>query len=212
MTAFVIKGSSESLLGALDGKALGIIKISPMGDGPQEAIRKVNEEPEIRNDKALEELIKLFPNLLKGIGKAKVPPVHFTLKEGIKPVTQKLRPVPANLMSKLKENLDKFVEEGVIEGPLGPEHGTGWLNDLVREGFGIKKMLSDIKSGSPSQETKSSVYAKVFPELAIVNGVIVRGDRIVKPEYFVPRVIAAAHEGQMGIEKTIKNILVPTFK
>ena len=131
MTAFVIKGSSESLLGALDGKALGIIKISPMGDGPQEAIRKVNEEPEIRNDKALEELIKLFPNLLKGIGKAKVPPVHFTLKEGIKPVTQKLRPVPANLMSKLKENLDKFVEEGVIEGPLGPEHRTGWLHNLV---------------------------------------------------------------------------------
>ena len=48
--------------------------------------------------------------------------------------------------------------------------------------------------------------------MAIVNGVIVRGDRIVKPEYFVPRVIAAAHEGQMGIEKTIKNVLVPTFK
>ena len=73
-------------------------------------------------------------------------------------------------------------------------------------------MLSDIKSGSPSQETKSSVYAKVFPELAIVNGVIVRGDRIVKPEYFVPRVNAVAHEGQMGIKKTIKNVLVPTFE
>ena len=60
-----------------------------------------------------------------------MPPVHFTVKEGAKLVTQKLRSVPANLMSKLKENLDKFVDEGVIEGPLSPEHGKGWLHNLV---------------------------------------------------------------------------------
>ena len=159
-TVFVIKGSAESLLGEIDGKALGIIKISATGDPPDEEIARVRVDQAHRNlslpgtahrnlplpetthrnlalpkktqiMQNMEELIKGFPNLFKGIGKAKVPPVHFTVKKGAKPVTQKLRPVPANLMSKLKENLDKFVDEDVIEGPLGPEHGTGWLHNLV---------------------------------------------------------------------------------
>ena len=53
---------------------------------------------------------------------------------------------------------------------------------------------------------KNSPYSKVFSELAVVDGVVVRGDRVVIPSYFVPRVIAAAHEGHLGIEKTIQNV------
>ena len=79
----------------------------------------------------MEMLTGKFPGLFQGIGKAKVPPVHFKVKENAKPVTQKLRPVPANLLPKLKENLDNFVKEGILEGPLGPEHGTGWLYNVV---------------------------------------------------------------------------------
>ena len=40
----------------------------------------------------------------------------------------------------------------------------------------------------------------MFSELAMVDGIIVRGDRVLVPTYYVPRVIAAAHEGHM--EKT----------
>ena len=70
----------------------------------------------------------------------------------------------------------------------------------------LKQVLLDVEAGGPSKETKSSSYAKVFQELAVVNGVLVRGDRVVIPDYFIHRVIAAAHEGHMGIEKTIQNV------
>ena len=79
----------------------------------------------------MEVLINEFPNLFKGIGRAKVPPISSKVKDNIKPITQKLRSVPINLMDKLKQSLDNFVEEDVLEGPLGPEHGTGWLHNIV---------------------------------------------------------------------------------
>ena len=41
----------------------------------------------------------------------------------------------------------------------------------------------------------------MFSELAMVDEITIRGDRVLIPTYFVPRVIAAAHEGHMGIEK-----------
>ena len=145
-TVFVIGNSTESLLGEIDGKALGIIKVNPKGDPPTElSVKSVASkvtskrteetgsggETQEQIDANMELLINEFSNLFKGIGKAKVPPISFKVKDNTKPITQKLRPVPFNLMTKLKQNLDKFVEEGVLEGPLGPEHGTGWLHNIV---------------------------------------------------------------------------------
>ena len=139
-TVFVIKNSTESLLGEIDGKSLGIIKVNPRGDPTKElSIKSIasqvspvkdeevysNGETQEQVDANMEVLINEFPNLFKGIGRAKVPPISSKVKDNIKPITQKLRSVPINLMDKLKQSLDNFVEEGVLEGPLGPEHGTG---------------------------------------------------------------------------------------
>ena len=65
----------------------------------------------------------------------------------------------------------------------------------------LKQLLQDVKTGRQSEMIKNSPYAKVFSELAMEEGIIVRGDRVLVPTYYVPRVIAAAHEGHMGIEK-----------
>ena len=139
-TVFVIGNSTESSLGEIDGKASGIIKVNPKGDPPAElsvnsiaskvSSKKEEEtfsggETQEQIDANMEILLNEFPNLFKGIGKAKVPLISFRVKDNTKPITQKLRPVPINLMDKLKQSLDDFVEEGVLEGPLGPEHGTG---------------------------------------------------------------------------------------
>ena len=68
----------------------------------------MGEETQEQIDANMNLLINEFPDLFKGIGKAKVPPISFKVKDNAKPVTQKLRPVPINLMAKLKENLDNF--------------------------------------------------------------------------------------------------------
>ena len=70
----------------------------------------------------------------------------------------------------------------------------------------LKQLLQDVKSERQSEIIKNSPNAKVFSELAIVEGIIVRGDRVQVTTYYIPRVIAAAHEGHMGIEKTIQNV------
>ena len=46
-------------------------------------------------------------------------------------MTQKQRQVPIRLMQPLKQQLDQFVAEGVIVGPLGAEHATGWVHNMV---------------------------------------------------------------------------------
>lgn len=83
------------------------------------------------------------------------------------------------------------------------------IADIIRQ-YGkddtLKQLLKDIKIGRQSEMVKNSPYSKVFSGLAVVDGVVVRGDRVVIPSYFVPRVIAAAHEGHLGIEKTIQNV------
>ena len=57
--------------------------------------------------------------------------MSFKVKSMVHAVTQKLRPITLNLMDKLKENLDTLAGEELIEGPLGPEHGTRLLQNIV---------------------------------------------------------------------------------
>ena len=85
-------------------------------------------------DKNMKVLVDKFPELFEGIGQAKVSPVHISIKENIHPVTQKQRPVPIHLLQPLQDKLDAFVKEGVIDGPLGPEHATGWVHNVVLSG------------------------------------------------------------------------------
>ena len=35
------------------------------------------------------------------------------------------------MMEPLKEKLDEFVREGVLEGPLESEHARGWVHNVV---------------------------------------------------------------------------------
>ena len=145
---YVIQGAKESLLGRLDAEALGILQLSKSGKGPvgeevksltgvkRSALAKETEfvsgaqtQPEI--DKAMEQMLSKYPDLFKGIGCAKVSPIHIRLKEGAVPVTQKQRPVPVHFLEPMKELLDTFVKEGVVEGPLGASHATGWVHNVV---------------------------------------------------------------------------------
>jgi hypothetical protein len=146
-TVYVVKGETESLLGKTDSEALGIITLNPRGKAPSpepiQAITQMKKE-EIKTDgiisggltqnqidHAMEELAKKYKDTFTGLGLAKVPPIHIHMEKDVKPVTQKQRPVPVHMMDPLQKQLAEFVKAGVIEGPLGAEHATGWIHNVV---------------------------------------------------------------------------------
>ena len=50
-------------------------------------------------------------------------------------------------------------------------------------------------------------YKKLFHEFTVVNNVIVRGNRVLVPPSLQADVIGLAHEGHMGIDKTLNHPL-----
>ena len=140
---YVVKGQKESLLGRVDSEKLGIVTIKRKGEpGTKDTVRQLAEVKlqmqTQRNQSQLQRkmagLLDQYPQLFTGIGQARVPPVHIHIKEGVSPVTQKLRPVPVSMMDPLKAKLDMYVKEGVIEGPLGADQATGWVHNVVLTG------------------------------------------------------------------------------
>ena len=142
-TVYVVKGQQESLLGRVDCEKLGIITIKRGGEsGTADPVKKLAvvklEMQEAENQAQLQvkmtSMLDQYPQLFQGIGQAKLAPVHIHIKEGVPPVTQKLRPVPVSMMEPLKAKLDMYVKEGVIEGPLGADQATGWVHNVVLTG------------------------------------------------------------------------------
>ena len=142
-TVYVVKNQQESLLGRIDCEALGIIVVKSGGNpGNLEQVGRLStiqlqcerQENQEEIDDKMTKLLEEFPQIFEGIGLAKAPPIHIHVKEGVRPVTQKLRPVPVSMMEPLREKLDLYVKEGVIEGPLGADEATGWVHNVVLTG------------------------------------------------------------------------------
>ena len=76
-------------------------------------------------------ILDQFKDMFSGIGEIKLDPIEIYMKEGARPVAQKQRPIPIHMMEPLKEKLDEFVREGVLEGPLESEHARGWVHNVV---------------------------------------------------------------------------------
>ena len=65
-------------------------------------------------------------------------------------------------------------------------------------------LTQDLKTGRMSKEVGGTEFKKVFGELTHTQGLLLRGDRLVMPKDLQARVIAAAHEGHQGEEKTLR--------
>ena len=172
-TAYVVKGETESLLGKIDAMELGIIKLDPRG---KEVIRRISPVKKERIpdkgiisggqtqeeiDQDMEIVKSKYEDMFKGTGKAKVPPIHIHMKEGAIPVAQKQRTVPIQKLKPLKKKLDQFVEEGIIEGPLGADEATGWVHNVVLSG---KKWSPDeIRLNLDTRLMKKWVEPSVYP-------------------------------------------------
>jgi hypothetical protein len=143
---YVVRGRGQSLLGLKDGENLGIIEINPEGKTDQVVVRQLatfkkeqvprtgvvsggETQDEITNN--MERLVGQFPELFRGVGRAKVDPIHIFMDPNTKPVQQKQRKVALHFIPRLKKHLAELQGAGVVSGPLKSEDATGWVSNPV---------------------------------------------------------------------------------
>ena len=92
---YIVKGTNQSLLGLKDATALGILKINPRGEVSDETVNQLEEMKKslsASNDvKMAKEVVEKYPELFRGVGRAKVEPIHIEVDPSVKPVQQKQR-------------------------------------------------------------------------------------------------------------------------
>jgi len=88
-----------------------------------------------------------------------------------------------------------------IEGAVTKE-------SLVREtelDRDLSQLMEDVARGRLSEKGKKTPYGKVFDELTVCEGALLKGDRVVVPPRLTQRVIELAHESPgLGETKTIR--------
>ena len=114
-TFIVAKGCGGSLLGYTSAVQLGIVSVAC-------SVEEV--------DPAAEKMTKEFPSVFSGkIGKLKNFQLHLHVDLSIKPVAQRHRLVPFHLREELEKELNKRVEQGIIQPVFGQP--TEWVSNLV---------------------------------------------------------------------------------
>lgn len=75
-----------------------------------------------------EDMLKLFPQLFKGLGCIKRPPVKLHIDPSIKHVALRHRRIPFHLRPLVEPELQELEQQGVIEKVNGP---TPWVSPMV---------------------------------------------------------------------------------
>ena len=104
-TVYIVEGEQESLLGKEDAQKLGIIKVNRRGDKPDktdtvgcispEMLKDPIKEGEVSGgqtqaqiDASMEELAAKHEGVFKGMGRAKIDPIHIEILDDAVPVAQ----------------------------------------------------------------------------------------------------------------------------
>ena len=165
---YIVRDSSQSLLGRFDAEDLGIVQINPLGSNTvgvgklrQEGAVKEVQKDDARVQEDMDGITKGFSRLFQGIGKAKVDPIHIYIDEKVKPVQQKQRKVAFHYMERLRAHLDELCANGVISGPLDSEEATGWISNIVITGK--KWDSSKIRVNLDLRDMEEAVRPSHFP-------------------------------------------------
>ncbi|XP_028418081.1 uncharacterized protein K02A2.6-like [Dendronephthya gigantea] len=76
------------------------------------------------------------------------------------------------------------------------------MKQAVKEDPAMRKLSQCIKRGQMVNTEDISGYKNVFQELALVDDLIMRGERMVVPDKLQKRMIQIAHEGHQGVVRT----------
>ena len=72
------------------------------------------------------------------------------------------------------------------------------LKHFTKEDPVLSKVGQDVQQGRLRKELHKTKYKQVFRELSFVDGMLLKGDRIVIPDKLRPDILALAHEGHPG--------------
>ena len=59
----------------------------------------------------------------------------------------------------------------------------------------LSSVMKEVQKGQPGQAVKESKYEGIFEQLACVQGLLLKGNRVVIPNELVPDILEIAHEG-----------------
>ena len=138
-TFHVIKGNTdtEPLIGFQTAESLGLVMIA----------NAVRTHPETFTSKLLEE----YDDLFHGIGKMEGVKVDLHVDRAVTPVAQPHRRVPFSVRSKLEAELEKLLEDDVIEKVEEP---TSWVSPVV---ITPKRTANEIRLNVDMREANKAI-------------------------------------------------------
>ena len=154
---YVTEGEEESLLGKEDAKRLGILKLDPEGEDPEDEVNRLKTvmpevlrciTPEILQDektkgvvsggktqaeidKDMEAIAAKYAGVFEGMGRAKVDPINIQIQDDAVPIAQGKQPIPIQFQDAVRKKLQYMVENDLIEGPLPAKECKGRIHNMV---------------------------------------------------------------------------------
>ena len=167
----VVKGKGECLMSYHTAVTLGIVTmdnsstVSSLSTPTQKHTTKAPEFPPPKNGNkySKEEFKQLFPSLFSGkLGCLKDVKVHLDLDPEIRPVRQKLRPLPFHLREAVSKELKKQIDLGILERVTDDMGPTPWVSNIV-------PVLKDkeVRKGRDGKPCPSRPQAEPTPEVRI---------------------------------------------
>lgn len=117
---YVIEGNAESLLGRISSLDLGIIRSIKVTSSSNTFHRSGNAE--------LDALLKEYDDIFHGLGNITEFEHKISVDPDIKPVSQRLRRIPLNQIEAVNAEIDRMLEDDVIEEITEP---SPWVSNLV---------------------------------------------------------------------------------
>ena len=184
---YVIQGTSGNLLSAKTAQELSLIKllnkisIPPVkelqSDSPESEDKQTPEDMKAEDthiprsdDPVIDKLLHKYKTVFVGQGKLKNEQIKLHINEDISPVAQPQRRIPYHLRKAVSKELEKLVEEDIIEKVT--DQPTPWISPIVctPKKDGGTRICVDMREANQAIQRERHVMPTLQDFKAEVNG------------------------------------------